>query len=110
MSRISHRLKHLATVTRIVKGAAVAGVGALTSSTIATDLPVLVEGIKAIARASVLGRIEQAQFVISWDPISGQTLQEQDLVAFGGRNFVLREILEDLEGGYFTGVLQGKRV
>lgn len=110
MSRISHRLKHLASVSRVKKGAAVNGKGTLSETVIAAALPCLAEGLKGSMRAAVFARIEQASFTLSWDPLAdGARLQEQDLVTIFGRVFLLREILEDVEGGYFVGILQERK-
>lgn len=67
--------------------------------------PALVLGLHARAKNSLVGRVDGAAYTISWQ---NQTWKEGDLVTYAGKQYALREILDDTgtPTKYFTAYLQ----
>lgn len=71
----------------------------------------LIEGLRGGARNTIIGRIPGASYTFSFPP--DRQFRDGDLVHYRGREFHLRDVLDDTtrEGGiqYYTGILQERR-
>lgn len=84
-------------------------------TTIVSSLRCLVEGLEGAARDSLMGRVDGARYTISWPPAQVQngaaityTGRDGDLIDYNGRQYYLRDILDDTtrgRGGYLRAIL-----
>lgn len=101
MRNIQRRYIHSAIARRNSRTPASGGV--YPNYSIVGPLRCLVLALSNTAQNAMIGRVEQARYSITW---SEPKLLDGDVIEWDGRNFLLREILDDTVGGYYTGVLQ----
>lgn len=96
------------TFTRQVDTVGANGRRTLATSTVnATPWPCLVEGLHAKGRSTLVGRVDQAAYVLSWS--GSLSLRDGDLTTYNGKQYAVREILDDTtrpSRKYFTAYLQ----
>lgn len=101
MRNIQRRYIHSAIVRRNSRTPASGGV--YPNYSLVGPINCLVLALSNNAQNSMIGRVEQARYSITW---SGLALLDGDVVEWNEKKFLLREILDDTVGGYYTGVLQ----
>jgi len=100
------RFIHTATFSRQTDAVDGTGRRQVSLTAIATDQDCLVEGLRARARSSMAGRIDNAAYTISWADL---VLRDGDICTWNGKQFAVREILDDTTrptGAYYTATLQ----
>ncbi len=110
MRNLRNRMIHRVDVARFVETIGSNLKRTTTKTTVCRDLQCLVLGLQHRAKTSLVGRVDGAQFTISWP---GETaLQDGDIVTFRSKDYNLREILDDTTrdtAPYYTGVLQERK-
>lgn len=103
------RLEHRATVTRTGRSRVAGKTVATSPTTVASSLECWAEAVSPKQRSLLIGKAENARYILSWMDSGPKhedtvTLTRPDL----GESFVLRNVLYDIQGGYWTGTLEEK--
>lgn len=99
------RLIHKADIVRLVR-AFTNGVPATTQTTIVEDLPCLLESTAPKSLALSHGWIERASYVCTWT--KDTTIKAGDLLVFNGQRHQIKSVRRDLQGNYWTAILEAE--
>lgn len=102
----SDRMIHRALVTRVSRTFTAAGLPVNTTETIESSLPCLLESTAPKSLALSQGWIERATYVCTW--IKSTTIRPGDLLTFEGTKHVIKTVRRDLQGGYWTAILEAE--
>jgi hypothetical protein len=99
------RLIHRADVQRVTRGLS-AGHPANTVQQIVTGLPCLLESTQPKSLAMSSGWIERASYVVTW--VDRRDIRAGDYLIHNGKRHVIKTVREDLQGRYFTAILEAE--
>lgn len=99
------RLVHRADIQRVTRGLS-AGHPSNTVQQIVTGLPCLLESTAPKSLAMSSGWVERASYVVSW--MERRDIRPGDYLIHAGKRHVIKTVREDLQGRYFTAILEGE--